>query len=284
MYKAKSSGRSRYHFFNQDMGKSAKARSLLEWDLRRALDHQELVVYYQPIIDLNSLKTISLEALVRWQHPQSELLLPDRFISIAEESGLISKIGKWVLEIACHQVMQWRRRYGHHISVSVNVSKQQFNHDGLMSTVTNALEQSKLPPEDLTLELTESLMLNPVKDIRTYFSSLKELGVQLSIDDFGTGYSSLSYLWQYPFDFLKIDKSFINNLGSETKKQSLVKAIVSMGQSMEITVIAEGVEKHEDLSYLMDLGCGEAQGYYFSRPLSAEAYETVLKERQQGST
>ncbi len=284
MYKAKASGRSRYHFFNQEMGKSAKARSLLEWDLRRALDHQELVVYYQPIVDLDSLKTLSLEALVRWQPPDSELIPPDRFISIAEESGLISKIGAWVLETACHQVMKWRRRYGLQLSVSVNVSKQQFNHEGLLlSVVTHALQQSHLPPEALTLELTESLMLNPVKDVRAYFSSLKKLGVRLSIDDFGTGYSSLSYLWQYPFDFLKIDKSFVLNLSSETKKQSLVKAIVGMGQSMEITVIAEGVETYEDLSYLRSLGCGEAQGYYFSRPLSAEAYETVLKEQRKGS-
>lgn len=282
MYKVKGRGRNGLHFFSEHLEKTAKNSTLMEWDLRRAVKNQEIVVYYQPVVDLSSLKTVSLEALVRWKHPHQGLVPPDQFIPIAEHSDLICEIGEWVLQSACTQMKHWQEHYDFDASLSVNVSTRQFKYDGFWSSLTMALDKSQLETKYLTLEITESMMLDPGGyDAVNMLRTLKKLGVKVSIDDFGTGYSSLSYLSQYPIDLLKIDQSFIKGISEVPEKRPLVEAIVLMAQSLNLKVIAEGIETHEDLSYLMDLGCDKGQGYYFSKPLSSQAYEKILRKQTQ---
>lgn len=276
LYKAKAAGRNTFHFFNEQLKIEAKKNTLLGADLKYALKRNELVIYYQPIVDLHSLETVSIEALVRWNHPDQGLLLPDRFIPLAENSNLICEIGEWVLMTACKQMRQWQKDYGIDSSISVNMSSKQFKYKQLDKLITKALQESGLPAKFLAIEITESLMFGTGESPIAMLETIKKLGVKLSIDDFGTGYSSLSYLLQFPVDLLKIDKSFISNMGSSSKKKSLVEAIIRMAQSLNLKVIAEGIETQEDLSSLMALGCHMAQGYYFSRPLSASDYEIEL--------
>lgn len=277
MYKAKEAGRNRYHFYNQEMEKQTQERNHLEWDLRRALQRKELVMHYQPLVDLHTSRTVSVEALVRWEHPHRGLLFPGLFIPISEDSDLINQIGTWVLNTACSQVKTWHEHYDFDASVSVNVSSRQFGTSELLSSVTNALENSGLPPEFLTIEMTESLMLDPAEEEPILkLNALKEIGVKLAVDDFGTGYSSLSYLSKYPIDHLKIDQSFIKDVPHDPKKKSLVEAIIRMGESLHLETVAEGIETDEALCCLKGLGCKMGQGYYFSKPVSAKTYEAVL--------
>ncbi len=278
MVKAKTEGSNRFRLFSGEMEKEARSRAIMEWDLRRALENKEFIIHYQPVFDLNTLETIALEALIRWKHPDKGLLAPGHFIRIAEESELISEIGKWILKAACTQVQQWREQNAYTGAVNVNVSTRQMVFDDFRTVVVDALNESGLPPECLTLEVTESLMLDAREDPIAKLNKLKELGIKLAIDDFGTGYSSLSYLWRYPIDDLKIDRSFILNIESDKNKQHLVSAIVRMGQSMKMKVVAEGVESQGDLMWLIDLGCDAAQGFYFSKPIPAEHFEKILKE------
>ncbi len=281
MYKAKEAGRNRYHFYNQKMEVETQERNLLEWDLRRALQRKELVMHYQPLVDLHSSKTVSVEALIRWEHPQRGLLFPGLFIPISEDSDLINQIGTWVLNTACSQVKTWQDRYAFDASVSVNVSSRQFGTGELLSSVTTALEESGLSPERLTIEMTESLMLDPAEEEPILkLKALKEIGVKLAVDDFGTGYSSLSYLSKYPIDHLKIDQSFIKDVPSDPKKKNLVEAIIRMGESLHLETVAEGIETDEALSCLKELGCKTGQGYYFSKPVPAKTYEAVLEKRE----
>lgn len=278
MYKAKTRGGSRYRFFSEEMEKVGKERNLMELGIRQALKNREFVLYFQPIVDLKSRETITLEALVRWNHPTKGFLPPDQFISIAEDSNLITQLGEWILNSACMQAKKWRDHFGFRGSINVNVSTRQIIYNDFRTVLVNALNKSGLPPEYLTLEITESLMLDPAEDPISKLRDLKDVGVKIAIDDFGTGYSSLSYLWRYPIDYLKIDRSFISNITSDKKKQDIVEAMVRMGQSMKMTVVAEGVETPEELSFLVDLGCDTAQGYFFSKPLSVKDYEAVLQK------
>lgn len=280
LYKAKAEGRNTYRFFSKSMLKTAQARTLLEWSLKQALKNEELRVYYQPIIDLDSLKTVSLEALIRWEHPREGLLFPESFIPIAEESDLICQIGDWVLETACTQVKQWQEAYALDVGISVNVSIRQVKYAEFWQSLTLALDKSRLSANALTIEVTENLMVAPVEEMIEKLKILKQVGVQLSIDDFGTGYSSLSYLSRFPFDTLKIDKSFIQNLKDTPEQKPLVETIVNLGKSMGLKVIAEGIEKDWSLSYLKWLQCDMGQGYYFSKALPAEAYEKVLEQQR----
>ncbi|GEM_PF-7118459 len=276
MYKAKSLNRNTYYFFSEHMEKIAKQRAILEWDLRRALSNRELLIFYQPIIDLHTLKTVAVEALLRWQHPEQGLLLPKQFIPIAEETGLIRDIGTFVLQTACRQMCTWHRHGKIKTALSVNMSSHQFLFNDFMAPITEALETSGLPPELLIIEVTESLTLDPVEKVVHKLSQLKKIGIGLAIDDFGTGYSSLSYLARFPIDRLKIDKSFIQNIACNPQKTDIVEAIIRMGQSMKMEVIAEGIEKEEELNCVKALGCNAAQGFYFSKPLSVEGYDKVL--------
>ncbi|MFQ5543983.1 MAG: EAL domain-containing protein, partial [Nitrospiria bacterium] len=241
MYEAKDAGRNTYRFFNRSMTAIARERATLEWDLRRALERGELEVYYQPIIDIESEKMSGAEALLRWNHPKRGLVYPEKFIPIAEQSDLIVRIGEWVLLSACGQLEKWRNQYSLGIYMAVNMSTRQFNYKTFTRVLTSCLKKSGLAPNLLALELTESLIMDGAKDAVSKLETFREMGIHLSIDDFGTGYSSLSYLARFPIDLLKIDKSFIHNVATDSTKQDLVRAIITMAHGLNLKVIAEGV-------------------------------------------
>ena len=279
MYQAKDAGRNTYKFFNRSMTAISREHATLEWDLRKALERGELEVYYQPIINLQSKQLLGTEALLRWNHPQRGLLYPEKFIPIAEQSELIVQIGEWVLLTACRQLKAWREQYGLKIYMAVNMSTRQFNYKTFTKSLMDALEESGLSPNLLTLELTESLLMDGDREAVSKLLSFKEMGIHLSIDDFGTGYSSLSYLSRFPIDLLKIDKSFVHDLQIDQTNQYLTEAMITMAHGLQIKVIAEGIETQNELEFLRDQGCDAVQGYYFSKPLPAEQFAALLKNR-----
>jgi len=273
LYHAKQSGRNIYRFFSGQMNNDALEYIQLQGQLHNAIKNQELQLHYQPQIDTNTSKIIGAEALLRWYHPEQGLIPPGKFIPSAERSGLIIPIGEWVLNEACYQAQQWRKI--HHLPslvVAVNLSALQFKRGNLVETVTQALEQSGLPAQHLELELTESILLHDVNDVRNTLLSLKKMGVRLSIDDFGTGYSSLSYLKQLAVDKLKIDQSFIRDMVDDASDAAIVNAIIQLGHALDLSVIAEGVEKDTQFALLKELGCDEIQGYLFSPSLPAKEF------------
>ncbi|WP_189003143.1 EAL domain-containing protein [Deinococcus roseus] len=269
MYRAKASGKNDIRSFTPELAEKARERLSLETDLRYAMQRQELQLYYQPIIDLQTLQTIGHEALLRWIHPERGFIPPDRFIPVAEESGLITALGAWVIHEACRQNAEWQRAGRRAVRVAVNISMIQFATSNFVDTVKSALHESGLGVEWLELEVTESVVMHDVKMVTERLTELRELGVRVSIDDFGTGYSSLKYLQELPIDTLKIDRSFVNTIQKDAQEAPLVKTIILMAQSLGLNVIAEGVETIFQQEYLQSLGCSEAQGYYFSRPLPA---------------
>lgn len=236
-------------------------------DLRMALERDEFVLHYQPQIELSTGCVVGVEALIRWHHPELGLVPPGRFIHVAEESGQIVAIGEWVLREACRQAVAWQQAGLPPMSIAVNLSAVQFGRANVELVVRRALEASGLDPRFLELELTESLLIRDVDSVLATVKRLKALGVQLAIDDFGTGYSSLSYLKRFAFDKLKIDQSFIRDLPADTENVAIVRAILQMAHSLGIKAIAEGVEKESALEQLIVLGCDEAQGYLFARPM-----------------
>ncbi len=276
MYQAKAVGGNRFYFFNQK--KKSLDDALMKGDIRRAIENREFVLHYQPIVDFISSKTIALEALIRWEHPDRGLILPDQFISIAEESDLIGEMGEWVLKEACEQTKRWHDDYRYDGTISVNVSSRQLKDDNFDTIIKQALEETGLQSQHLTLEIGGDLLLEKDDKPISRLEKLKKLGVKIAIDDFGAGYSSLSYLSKYPIDHLKIDKPFIQNVASDPKKISIVRAIVSMGHHLNKKVLAMGVETDLELSFLKGLKCNGGQGYFITKPLSAEGYEAVLKE------
>jgi diguanylate cyclase (GGDEF)-like protein/PAS domain S-box-containing protein len=277
MYRAKS-GEGGYAIYDPKMHARLVERLQLEADLRRALDLDELVLHYQPIVALGSGAITGFEALVRWQHPTRGLVPPDEFIGLAEETGLIRPLGRWVLEQACRELAGWRKSYGlPWLTISVNLSGYQLQHGSLVADVSAALAASDLPAHCLVLEMTESVLMDHSEENLELLGSLKEMGVRLAIDDFGTGYSSLSYLHRFPVDILKIDRSFVERLGTSGDDSELVGTIVRLGQSLRMTTIAEGVEEPEQVRLLQQLGCELAQGFHFSRPIFAEAVEDHLR-------
>jgi diguanylate cyclase (GGDEF)-like protein/PAS domain S-box-containing protein len=283
MYRAKRRGRARYEVFEPSMDAKVVERLMLETGLRRALVRQQFRIYYQPIVALENDKIAGVEALVRWQHPQQGLLLPEAFLSVAEETGLIVQIGQWVLREAGKQARIWQERYPGTppLTISVNLSSRQFFHPKLVAEV---LDESEIDPASLQLEITEgAMMTNGTSSADRTLQNLKRMGVQLAIDDFGLGYSSLSYLKRFPVDFLKIDRSFIAGLGGEpngvsTKDIEIVKAMIELTHALGLRVIAEGVETSEQLAQLRDMKCDFAQGNYFSEPLSSEELAVILAE------
>jgi len=278
MYQAKDAGRNTYKFFNRSMTAIARERATLEWDLRMALERKELEVYYQPIIDIESEQMSGTEALLRWNHPKRGLVYPEKFIPIAEQSDLIVQIGEWVLLSACRQLEKWRNQYSLEMYMAVNMSTRQFNYKTFTRVLTDSLKRSGLAPNLLTLELTESLLMDGAKDAVDKLGKFREMGIHLSIDDFGTGYSSLSYLSRFPIDLLKIDKSFVHHVATDSTKQDLVRAIITMAHGLNLKVIAEGVEIESELSFLKDEGCDAAQGNYFSRPLMVKQFEDMMNK------
>jgi EAL domain-containing protein (putative c-di-GMP-specific phosphodiesterase class I) len=244
--------------------------------LRRALERKELVLHYQPQISLTSGAVIGVEALIRWQHPELGLVPPARFIAIAEDSGLIVPIGEWVIHEACRQAMAWQQAGLPPLLMAVNLSAVQFRRGNVEQTVTHALQASGLDASLLELELTESILIQNVEQVLAAVKRLKLLGVKLSIDDFGTGYSSLSYLKRFDIDKLKIDRSFIRDLATDPDDAAIVRAIIQMAHSLNLTVIAEGVETLDMLQRLRDFQCDEAQGYHFARPMPADEFARYL--------
>jgi EAL domain-containing protein (putative c-di-GMP-specific phosphodiesterase class I) len=258
------------------MNTKALERLSLEGRLRQALQNRELVVYYQPLIDLATGRVRGAEALLRWRHPELDLVAPGEFIAIAEVSGLIVPIGQWVLQTACAQARAWQLKGHSKFSVAVNLSARQFQQADLVFQVTEALRGADLPAASLDLEITESnAMQNAELSIAT-LQDLKNLGVSLSMDDFGTGYSSLNYLKRFPIDRLKIDQSFVRDVTRDPDDAAIATAIIAMAHSLKLTAVAEGVETEEQLEFLLEQRCDEMQGYLFSRPVPAAEFEELL--------
>ncbi len=271
MYRAKTSGKAQYAIFDRSMNQHALERLQLASDLRHAIDRGELRVFFQPLIDLPSGRISGTEALVRWQHPGRGLLLPGAFIQLAEETGMIMSIGMWVLEEACRQTRLWQDQHAQEppLTVSVNVSARQFQHPTLANDVAGILARTGLAPQCLELELTESILMENAQANLATLQQIKQLGVQLAIDDFGTGYSSLAYLKQFPIDILKVDRSFIDQLGHPTSDNAIVEAIRTIALALNLNIVGEGIENANQLAHLQRLGYHRGQGYYFARPVAA---------------
>jgi len=270
--RAKSSGGNGYQFYRTDMNAQAMKRLSLEAELRRALDHDELRLHYQPQLELHTHRIIGAEALIRWQHPQLGLLPPADFIPMAEDSSLILLIGEWVLRTACHQLAAWNKAGLHHLRVGLNVSPRQFQEKDFRRTVARFLAESGINPSAIELEITETSIMGPAKDIVTLLTDLKEMGLSIAIDDFGMGYSSLSYLKRLPIDMLKIDRTFVNDSTHDSDAAALVLTIITLAHNLRMKVMAEGVETEGQLQLLRLLKCDEAQGFLFDRPLEPQAF------------
>ena len=277
MYHAKESGRNNYKFFEQDMNVRAIQRHSIEADLRRALERQEFVLHYQPKIELHGNRIIGVEALIRWQHPERGLVPPSAFIPVAEDCGLILPIGRWALREACLQTQAWRQAGLPPITIAVNTSALEFSAPDFLANIRATLEETCLEPRYLEFELTESVLMRDAEFTNAVLHALADLGVKLAIDDFGTGYSSLSYLRQFPIHTLKIDQSFVNRIADNPDDATIVSAVINMGKSLKLRVIAEGVETPEQHAFLMAQHCDEGQGFYFSRPVTAENFATLLQ-------
>ncbi|MEW8653880.1 MAG: EAL domain-containing protein [Candidatus Thiodiazotropha endolucinida] len=270
MYEAKQQGRNTYRFFTQALTEGALERLMMENDLRRAVARNELILHYQPIVNLETRQLQGIEALVRWQHPEQGLIAPGLFIELAEEIGIIDEIGQWVLRAACTQLARWDRDGFKVPRISVNLSVQQIDREGLITMVSEELNSSGLSPERLELEVTESMLIRNPELSRTVLSELRTLGVKFAIDDFGTGYSSLAYLKLLPLDHLKIDQSFVRDIGKDANDEAIVRAIIAMSKSLGLESVAEGVEEAHQARFLQQAGSDLAQGYLYSRPLPAD--------------
>ena len=277
MYRAKVAGPGRIELFDDAVRAQAERRSAMAAALRHVIERDELMVYYQPIVDLTTGAMVSAEALLRWNHPERGMVGPEEFIPIAEETGLIVPIGAWVLERACAQLALWQDTQMT-MSIAVNLSVRQVGAPDLVTLVKDVLARTGARSESLCLELTESVLMDDVESARWTLESLKALGVRLAIDDFGTGYSSLSYLKRFPVDAVKVDRAFVDGLGGDPHDSALVAAIVAMASALNLEVTAEGVETHGQLDNLMRLGCQRAQGFYLARPMPAEEMSQLIAE------
>jgi diguanylate cyclase (GGDEF)-like protein/PAS domain S-box-containing protein len=281
LYRAKATGRGGYAIFDVEMHVQAMKRMQLEYDLRIALDQQAFRLHYQPIVDLKTQQIIGFEALIRWRHPTRGLVSPDEFIPVAEETGLIVPMSYWVLQTACGQVAQWRSQcpHCHNLRMSINLSGYDLRQTTLVETVQQILTQAQLPAHILTLEITESMLIEDIQTAIERLLQLQALGVRISIDDFGTGYSSLSYLYNLPANYLKIDKSFVSHMQLGNTNYKIVEAVVTLSDQLGLSAIAEGIETPQQLNWLEALGCEFGQGYLLSRPLSTEAATALVSEQ-----
>jgi len=277
MYRAKESGKARYEIFDQEMHVRNMGLLRVETDLRHAVDRNEFEVLYQPIVDLSTGAVSEFEALIRWRHPIHGLISPNEFVQVAEETGLIIPIGKWILEESARQIADWQRRFATPLSVSVNLSAKQLMHPNLTSQVKDILLDTRLDPTQLKLEVTESTVMEHSERSSKVLCELDALGISISTDDFGTGYSSLSYLQRFPFERLKIDRSFVDLMDKDEKSGAIVKTILMLGENLGIEVVAEGIETVSQLEKLRSLGCRTGQGYLFSQPVDRETAEAFLE-------
>ncbi|MGB9109776.1 MAG: EAL domain-containing protein, partial [Telluria sp.] len=280
MYRAKKLGRNNFQFYTPAMNEESLERVRIESALRNALERNEFVLHYQPQVDLKTGQIVGMEALIRWKHPELGMVPPVRFIGVAEDTGLIVPIGAWVMRTACAQNKAWQDAGLGNLRVAVNLSARQFSATELLPGIEQVLLDTGLDPSCLELELTESLFMSDVTPAVDLLHRMKSLGVKLSIDDFGTGYSSFSYLSRFPIDVLKIDRSFVNDITIDANDAAIVASIIALAHNLRLSVIAEGVETAEQLDYLRHQGCDEMQGYYFSRPLPAQEFEQLLRQRR----
>ncbi len=272
LYGAKASGRGTHRFFEQAMDAHMMARHALELDLRKALVNGEFEIYYQPLVNLERDEISCCEALLRWHHPERGLIGPDIFIPVAEETGLITRIGEWVIRTACHEAAGW----SHDITLAVNVSPAQFKNKNLVQVVVHALAASGLPAQRLEIEITEAILMEHTETTLVTLNQLRELGVRIAMDDFGTGYSSLSYLQKFPFDKIKIDGSFINALSDKAESKAVVRAVTGIADSFHMITTAEGVETEAQLEIVKALGCTEMQGHLFAKACTASEIAKML--------
>jgi diguanylate cyclase (GGDEF)-like protein/PAS domain S-box-containing protein len=277
MYQAKENGRQSYQFFKPAMNVRAVERQSIEENLRRALERQEFLLHYQPKINLRTGEITGAEALIRWTHPTRGPVSPAQFIPIAEDCGLILPIGQWVLREACKQARAWVDAGLPLATMAVNISSMEFRDDSFLESVFTTLKETGLDPKSLELELTESVLMKRAESAASVLKTLRASGVQIAVDDFGTGYSSLSYLRKFPIDALKIDQSFVRQITTARDDTTIVTAVISMGRSLNLRVVAEGVETQEELEFLREHQCDEAQGYYFSRPVLPQHFAKLLK-------
>lgn len=282
MFRAKEAGRARFEVFDTVMHAAAVSALRTEAELRRALEREELTPYFQPVVKTDTREVVAAEALVRWMHPDRGVLPPLEFVGVAEDTGLIVPMGRQVMFAACAHSKRWHADGHPCLKVSVNISARQFTQPGLLDTVWECLEATALPPECLILELTESVVMTDPHEATGTLDALHDLGVELAVDDFGTGYSSLNYLKRFPFNTLKIDRSFIKDITEDPDDRSIVEAIVGLAHTLNMEVVAEGVETVEQLECLSALECDEIQGYYISRPIPEDEFETLLRESPTG--
>jgi diguanylate cyclase (GGDEF)-like protein len=277
MYHAKGKGKARYEVFDKSMNAPAQERMDLELDLRNAVTRGEFTLHYQPVVDLPTGRITEVEALVRWKHPQRGLLFPADFVGLSEETGLIVPLGRWVLHEACRQTRQWQLASSSvPLAISVNISARQLQQPGLVEEIGAVLRDTRLDPSTLRLEITETVVMHDAPATLAKLEALKALGVQLAIDDFGTGYSSLGYLKRFPVDTLKIDRSFVKGIGGNVEDSAIVRAVITVAKSLNLSVTAEGIETAEQLEHLRALGCDHGQGYFFAKPLTSDRVPALL--------
>lgn len=278
MYKAKSMGRNNYQLYTQELTKAAYHRVMLENDLRRAIDNKELEVYYQPQLTLKNRKVFGVEALVRWHHPEFGLLTPAEFLHISEDAGLIASLGEWVLRTACKQMVCWKKENSCINTLAVNLSSGQLSSIDLVETVAKILHETACDAKWLELEITENFIMKETEHAINSLNALRDLGIDIAIDDFGTGYSSLSYLKTLPINKLKIDQSFIRDIGLDTEDDAIIRAIVAMANSLELKTIAEGIENENQEAFLLGLRCEAGQGFMYAKPMPVNKLNDYLAD------
>ena len=277
MYRAKEKGRNNFQFFTAELNELITQRLELENKLRRALERQQFELHYQPRVDMQTRRVVGVEALIRWETSENEVIPPSRFVPVAEEIGLIAPIGKWVLQTACAQNKAWQDADIEPFVISVNVSARQFRQENFVQTVADVLDDTGLEPRYLEIELTESAVMHDAEQFIAALGQLRELGVQIALDDFGTGYSSLSYLKRLPVDRLKVDRSFVQDIVTDADDATIVRTIIALGHNLGLRVVAEGVENEQQLEFLRENGCDELQGYYFAEPMCADSFARALR-------